>query len=423
MRQHLIASDARPQPWGDPASDWPILGRVAHARLAEALESPLLPNLPGEWIALPTNLLLSADFLTAFMHSVAARRAEGDRRTVFRAQLGEGASARRSRGRSGLSDCSKPGEGLALPLISAPEDNTAPPPNYVALLDAARDAEAIVIDPLDRSTIIATPKAYREGESEGIEVAASSRIAIHLEHRSHLQQANLEFLGAELLGALGKPKWQLALRYLWERFRPGPRRLFSRLGSGCKIHPTAVIEGSMLGEGCEVGAYALVRGSILGPGAVIEDGAHVQMCSLGANARVARQTSVFASVLMDGAHSAQTIMQMSVLGRDTATTTASWFLDVKLDKNVRVEAPPLAPEGAPTPGPPFRDAGTRFLGVDVGHEAFLGAGVYIAPGRMVPSHCRLVANPDLVLSSLGDVPPDATGGTFTVRKGRLEPIQ
>ena len=254
-------------------------------------------------------------------------------------------------------------------------------------------------------------------------MAASRRIAIHLEHRSHLQQANLEFLGAELLSALGKPKWQLALRYLWERFRPGPRRLFSKIGAGCKIHPTAIVEGSMLGEGCEVGAYALVRGSILGPGAVIEDGAHVQMCSLGNEARVARQTSVFASVLMDGAHSAQTIMQMSVLGRDTATTTASWFLDVKLDQNVRVEAPPLAPEGAPEPGPPFRDAGTRFLGVDVGHEAFLGAGVYIAPGRMVPSHCRLVANPDLVLSSLGEVSPNTTGGTFTIREGRLEPLQ
>lgn len=423
MRKHLIPSDTRPQPWADPASEWPILGRAAHARLAEALESPLLPTLPGEWIALPSNLLLSADFLAAFMNNVAARRAEGDRNTVFRAQLGEGASARRSRGRSGLSDCSKPGDGLALPLISAPESIDAPPANYEGLLDAARNAEPIVVDPLERSTTIPTPKVYREGDSEGIEVAASRRIAIHLEHRSHLQQANLEFLGAELLSALGKPKWQLALRYLWERFRPGPRRLFSKIGAGCKIHPTAIVEGSMLGEGCEVGAYALVRGSILGPGAVIEDGAHVQMCSLGNEARVARQTSVFASVLMDGAHSAQTIMQMSVLGRDTATTTASWFLDVKLDQNIRVEAPPLVPEGAPAPGPPFRDAGTRFLGVDVGHEAFLGAGVYIAPGRMVPSHCRLVANPDLVLSSLGEVSPNTTGGTFTIREGRLEPLQ
>jgi NDP-sugar pyrophosphorylase family protein len=233
-------------------------------------------------------------------------------------------------------------------------------------------------------------------------------------HRSHVQQANLELLGATFVRSMARPKFLLSLRYLYERWRPGARRLFSRIGARSRIHPTAIVEASSLGADCEIGAYAIVRGSVLGDGVVVEDGAHVQMSCLGSTARIARQTSVFASVLMEGAHSAQAVMQMSVLGRHSATTSASWFVDVRLGGNVRVEGPMSS----------LLDAGTRFLGCDMGHNSFLGAGVTVASGRMLPSNAKIVADPKAALSKLGSVDPlDGRGQVFAVRNGQLEALK
>jgi carbonic anhydrase/acetyltransferase-like protein (isoleucine patch superfamily) len=288
-------------------------------------------------------------------------------------------------------------------------------PHTVAeLLAAAAGAAAIAVDPAERKHSIPAPRAYADEGEDHIDVAASTRIALWLEHRSHLQQANLEMLGATFLRSMGRPKLLLGLRYLFERWRPGARRLFSRIAAGCKIHPTAIIEASSIGPGCEIGAYAIVRASVLGEGVAIEDGAHVQMACLGSGARIARQTSVFASVLMEGAHSAQAVMQMSVLGRHSATTSASWFVDVRLEGNVRVESS----------GAGLLDSGTRFLGCDMGHASFLGAGVTVAAGRMLPSNAKIIADPKSSLSTLGSVDPmDGGGRIFVVKGGSLEPLR
>jgi NDP-sugar pyrophosphorylase family protein len=279
------------------------------------------------------------------------------------------------------------------------------------LLAACSQAFPVVVDPQEQTKTFPAPRAYGDDGQDHIAIAASTRIALWLEHRSHLQQANLELLGATFLRSMGRPKFLLALRYLYERWRPGARRLFSEVGPGCTIHPTAIVEASCLGAGCSIGAYAIVRGSVLGDAAVIEDAAHVQMSSIGPGARVARQTSVFACVLMEGAHSAQAVMQMSVLGRHSATTSASWFIDVRLNGRVLVESE----------GSGLLDSGTKFLGCDMGHNSFIGAGVTVAPGRMLPSNAKIVADPGAALSKLGSVDPlDGGGALFIVKDGSLE---
>ncbi|MEE2829340.1 MAG: hypothetical protein VX498_09140, partial [Myxococcota bacterium] len=170
-----------------------------------------------------------------------------------------------------------------------------------------------------------------------------------------------------------------------------------------------------LGPGCEIGAYAIVRGSMLGEGVSIEDGAHVQMSVLADRSRVARQTSVLASVLMEGAHSAQGVMQMSVLGRHAATTSASWFMDVRITGSVRVES-------GDDRG--LLDAGTRFLGCDVGHDCFVGAGVIVAPGRMLPGRSKIIADPRTCMSSIGEVDPmDGGDAIYATVDGRLEQVR
>lgn len=414
MPTTILPCKLRPVPWGDLPADWILLGRPAREHLSSALRSVAGLAHPDDEFVLPENLLLSAEFLAEFVGRVADLRQAGNHSEVLRAQLGEGAAAARSRGRSSLSDLSSEDEGLALPLLAFPGGSDLPT-TIDELFQSARGATGVTIDPLERTQLLPSPRAYADKDKEGIEVAASTRIAIYLEHRSHLQQASLEMLGAQFLRALDRPRWLMGLRFLWERFRPGARRLFSQIGRGCSIHPTAIIEGSSLGTNCDVGAYAIVRGSVLGDDVSIEDGAHVQMSSLGDMTRVARQTSVFASVLMEGAHSAQSVMQMSVLGRHSATTSASWFVDVRLNGTVRVEG---GEAGA------LLDSGTRFLGCDMGHNSFLGAGVTVAAGRMLPSNARIVSDPQANLGTLGEVNPlDGGGGIYAVRDGRLERIQ
>lgn len=424
MQAYIVPTETSLPPWGDPTPQWRVLGRPLSVLQLEALiggkggggpVSGFAPSPPsdGPLLVLTDDLLVSREFVADFL-AIAATR--GDERPLI-ACLGPGTAAARSAGRSALP--AGPDGSLPVPMLLWPRSQRPCPTSWAELLEAAIDAEAVVIDPQEQTQEIPVPRAYAEEGKETITAAASLRVALHLRHRTHLLQANLDWLGREFLAAMGStPKWLLALRYVWERLRPGPRRLFSKIGKGCTIHPTAIVEASSLGDGVEVGAYAIVRASILGEGATVEDGAHVQMCVLDDAARVARQTSVFASVLMEGAHSTQGVMQMSVLGRHAATTSASWFMDVRFDgENVRVEPPP-GDEGG------LLDAGTRFLGCDVGHGTIVGAAVLVASGRMLPSHATVVTNPATIVSKLDSVIDvmDAGDAVLTVRDGKLEPM-
>lgn len=405
MRQHVISSGLNPAPWGEPATDWPLLVRPTRSWTEEALISATCPSsLKDHSLVYPDNLLLSPEFVSDFFTGANSAASGG----TFQAFLGPGDSARRSAGRSSLASVDG---ALPLPLLLCPPGSESLPQTMAELLSACAQASPVVVDPQEKTQTFPAPRAYGDDGQDHIKIAASTRIALWLEHRSHLQQANLELLGATFVRSMGRPKFLLALRYLYERWRPGARRLFSKIGPRCTIHPTAIIEASSIGAGCSIGAYAIVRGSVLGEDAVIEDAAHVHMSSIGPSARVARQTSVFACVLMEGAHSAQAVMQMSVLGEHSATTSASWFSDVRLTGNVQVEGEAGG----------LLDSGTKFLGCDMGHNSFIGAGVTVAPGRMLPSNARIVADPRAVLSKLGSVDPTGGGGAiFVVSDGSLE---
>jgi carbonic anhydrase/acetyltransferase-like protein (isoleucine patch superfamily) len=417
MKASVISTTHAPPPWGDPPREWKILGvpvaERQRAALPEILSGP--PPAGDPVLVLPDDLLVSREFVDAFL-AIASTR---DGKRPLLACLGPGAAASRSAGRSALPP--SPDGSLPLPLLLWQGTQAAAPASLEELLTAAIDAEPVVVDSAEQSREIEVPRAYADEGKTTITASASPRIAIHLRHRTHLLQANLDWLGGEFVRNMGqKSKLLLALRFVWERYlRPGPRRLFSKIGRGCRIHPTAIVEASRLGDGCEIGAYAIVRASVLGAGCTIEDGAHVHMCILDDGARVGRLTATFACYFMEGSHSTQGMMQMGVLGRHTATSRASWFLDVRFDGgNVRVEPP------AHDPSAGLLDSGTRFLGCDVGHETVIGAAVLIAPGRMLPSRAKVIADPRGVASKLDERIDllDAGGAIVVVRDGRLEPL-
>ena len=402
-------------PWGDRPATWPVLNRAAlhHTRdalLAAGLALDLAGERADRLLLLPDDLLLSVEFVRDFL-AIAGTRPK-DRPLV--ACLGPGLNASRSAGRSALPP--GPDGSLPVPLVLWQGSQEPAPTDLDELLEVARAAEAVVVDAKEQTRELDVPRAYCDPGKETMTVGGSARVALHLRHRSHLQQANSEMLGAAFLRTLGGNKLLLALRWLWGKLRPGPRRMFCRIGRGCRIDPTAIIEGATLGPGCEIGAYAIVRASVLGRGVAIEDGAQVQMCVLGDKVRVGRQTAMLGCVLMEGSNPTMGMMQFSVLGRHSATTKASWFQDTRFDnKNIQVEAPPGDPRG-------LLDAGTRFLSVDVGHGTVVGANVMIAAGRMLPGGAQVIGDPALVASRIDDTfdRTDAGGAILVARDGRLQ---
>jgi carbonic anhydrase/acetyltransferase-like protein (isoleucine patch superfamily) len=417
MRARILTTDHVLPPWGDRPADWHVLLRPAAEWTREALAEVGIELDAGSDPPAAGTLLLSDDVLVSpeFLRDFAAIASTRPDAPPLVACLGPGFAASRSAGRAAL----KPGPdgSLPIPMVLWQGSQDRPPSTPNDLLALAEGAEPVVVDPQQSAHELPVPRAYADPGKETMTVAGSTRIALHLRHRSHLLQANSEMLGASFLRTLGGAKWKLASRWLWGKLRPGPRRMFSRIGKGCKIDPTAIVEGCQLGDGCEVGAHAILRAAVLGEGVSIEDGAHVQMSVLDDRSRVGRQTALLGCVLMEGAHSSQRMMQFATLGRHTATTAASWFMDTRFDgKNITVEAPPGDPAK-------ILDAGTRFLACDVGHGTIVGANILLAAGRMLPGHALITCDPKMVLSKIDGAidPTDAGGAMLVVRDGKLEP--
>jgi len=422
----IVATDTAPPPWGDAPRDWPLLLEPVGDRVRRELnDAGLIEGVPG--LVLPDDLLVNAGFVRAFL--AAAGEVPGDGPVV--AAQGKSLAADRARGRSWFGEVPAPDGALRIPLILLRGPDERSP------VDIAADPETAVavVDPDEQAREVPVPRVYAEPGKDGITFSGCANVALHLTHRTHLLQANLDMLGAEFT-ALGERKARVALRYLWDRLLPG-RVVLSKRGKGCRIHPTAIVEACRLGDNVEIGAYAVVRGCVIGDGAAIEDGAQAHIAIIGPKARIARQTAIFLTLMMEGSHSAQSLIQTGVLGRHSATVSDCWFLDVRVAEveegpdgllpgrslPIMVEAGP----GHPKEGS-FVDSGSRLLGCTVGHETMVAAGVVVAPGRALPSRATIVG-PDKYLlartaltSDDGEPMADGGGGIFQVSDGRLKRV-
>lgn len=387
-RVYVQPTGRRIAPFDDPVSEVPVANRPLGAWLDDALAGAGLTRIDAlepPCLVVPDTLFTTAGALRAFVDGAAGRDAVlGLTDSVF----GERTTP------------VQPG------VARIPDGWRFDAVRFVS----GRDEEAVVVwvDPEEERHALELPRPFREPGRDEISLPRHPVMTVH--HWVHVLWANQAAGAAE---ARARPRWQLLFQVLWALARtvlalqwPDKWRILgrmNRIGRGCDIHPTAVVEGSTLADGVTVGPHARVLFSRLGEGATVMPGALVELSTLGARAAVAQYSAVRLCVLHDDAFCSQQMMQASVVGRDVLTTVASYCIDLNLERTVRV---PL--DGA------MHDTGTRFLGSAIGHRSVLGTGVWVASGRAIPNDTVLVKDPGEVLAR-----PEPLDGPATIRDGRM----
>ncbi len=276
---------------------------------------------------------------------------------------------------------------------------------YVVKGDPPVDA---VVDPMETVVALPVPAQYTGGAKAELSLPRDPFLTLH--HWVHLLWANQ---AAGAIPLRRTPTWRGALTLLWAALRAFSvnrwrvLRQLSRVGRGCDIHPTALIEGATLGDGVTVGPYARVLFSTVGDGATIMAGAQVEASTLGERAVVCQGTVVRGCLLYPEAIAGQQVMQMCVLGKGVVTTLASYAIDLDFERPIRV---PL--DGA------LHSTGTQFLGSAFGHRSRIGTGLWMSHGRMIPNDAVVIRHPDDVLRA---IPEHLGAGPHVNEGGRLVP--
>lgn len=241
----------------------------------------------------------------------------------------------------------------------------------------------------------------------------TTSVCLHLTHWLHVLQANRLAIQVRWVDEVVRRPWWGAWLLL-KGALPGRGRFLWRLlgrsnwiGKGVDIHPTARVEGAIIGDGVKIGAQALVRASIIGPGAVLEDRCNVAYSVIGPETFVSKYTLVYTTATFEQANVGGSV-QMCLFGRRASVTPRTTPIDVVPGGKVRVQH-----EGRLVP------VDVPVLGSAFGHDCFVGADVYIGPGRALPNGLKISPSPSRVLTRL---PPEVDPKVvYTVRDGALVP--
>jgi UDP-N-acetylglucosamine diphosphorylase / glucose-1-phosphate thymidylyltransferase / UDP-N-acetylgalactosamine diphosphorylase / glucosamine-1-phosphate N-acetyltransferase / galactosamine-1-phosphate N-acetyltransferase len=408
MRCHLLDTGTRIEPFLDPIGEAPVANRPLaewQRRVAASCGLELVQGggeAEGPCLVMADDLFVTRGLMRAFLAGIEG--APTDRPCVLLVEAS--AQLRQSAALQGLDlqlDDDDERASARFPLWYLPKGVRGPPPDLVA-------CHPISVRPREKILRIPVPEHWF-GRPEML-LPLTKQAALRLQHWSHLLAANRL---AWALDWLELPRWRLWLLGLGILLRavvPTRARLLrasSRIGRGCEIHPTAVIEGSILGAGVKVGPFAVVRFSRLGAGTWVQDHGKVTLSVLGDKTLVSAGSTVNFCVSYPEASASQILMQLSVLGRRCVTTGGGFMMDMRFDGEVRVMH-----RGEVHP------AGSRFLGSAIGHDVILGTGFWLAPGRAIPNGAVVVRDPDDVVRR---VPGRVEPGTVLVpRGGALVPL-
>ena len=220
---------------------------------------------------------------------------------------------------------------------------------------------------------------------------------LQIDHWSHLQQVNVLAMAAFgsqqrrqfLESAWPARLWQ-GLRLLLRARSANPFRVaaaLSHLDPDCVVHPTATVEASVLGRGVTIGPFAVVRGSLLGDGVRVDEHASINGSVLCKGAQVCAGATVNLCLLMEGALVSRCGgLQASVFGRHSFLAQHAIVMDRSFSEEIKV-----LQDGR------RQSCGRHFLGVALGHEARIGAGVVLGFGTQIPNGASVVLDANRVL--------------------------
>jgi carbonic anhydrase/acetyltransferase-like protein (isoleucine patch superfamily) len=384
MNAWIEPTGRRVQPFDDPVGETPIANRPLsewQAELIRAAGLQLVETCRPPCLVIPDTLFASEVVLRRFVEGAAGRNAV---LVLATSQFGK---------------------------------STTPVQPGVTAIDAGWRFEAVrwlagddappvdvIVDPEER--VIPLPLSEAFGNPEVIPLARHPVMTIH--HWVHIVWANH---AAAVLEGRRVPPRRWLLRIVWAAIRARSRNKWrvlarmNRIGAGCDIHPSAVVEGSTLGRGVTVGPHARVLFSRLADGVTILTGAEVQASTIGTRATVGQRAELRFTVVYPEAVPGQVLMQACVLGRRVVTTPASYSLDVNLEREVRVML-----DGR------LHGTGTRHLGSAYGHDSRVAPGVFLAPGRAIPNGSVVIKDPSEIVTR---VPERAADGPMINRGGTL----
>jgi hypothetical protein len=359
---------------GDPLAD----ALVLDTPLSAWRDSPVEPHpgvLHGPAFLLGADLWVSPDFCQRFMDA-SQYHAQGKVTRLARDAQGPGRFA------DPLSRLARSADGSRI-LFDAwfiPAGCTLDASDAAAL-DAATGVDLVV--GAFAMALPADPEVLGGGATE-LSLMLSRTACSPVSHWVELQRTNLLALPVR---THGNRAWGI-LRYLWAAARAGTLRparvsaLLNTHGEGCRIHPSAVLEGCRLGNHVEVGPGAVVRGSRLSDGVVVGPQALVDLSVVGRDARIQRRAMVTASVVYPQARVGG-VVQLGVCGRNSSNKMFSVGTDMRLGGPVRV----TTPDG-------LRPVDLGYQGVCFGHDSFVGSGVWIAPGRVIEAGRKITRRKD-----------------------------
>jgi hypothetical protein len=384
-------SGRRIEPFLDPVEDVPILNRPLGVWQQAALEGAGLIRVPEPrppCLLVPDNFFATAGALRAFVDGAAGRNAV---LVLKRSLFGRTVAAVRR-------DVSETEDGWRFNAVRFDDGTGADPVD-------------VVVDPDEK--IVELPALEHYYGSDKIEVSLVRHPVFTLHHWVHILWANQFASGLEVRCI---PTWKVVLHVAWAALRALSLNRWkllgklNRIGRGCDIHPTAIVEGSTLGDGVSVGPHARVLLSHVGDGAMVMPGAQVELSTVGARAVIAQQSVLRFCVLYPEAFMGQYLMQQCILGNQAVTSGGGFSIDLNFEKEIRV---PLDGQ--------LHSTGMRFMGSAFGHRCRVGTGLWLASGRAIPNDCFIIRDPRAVLS---DVPTDcADKGPVVARACSAEPTR
>ena len=181
-------------------------------------------------------------------------------------------------------------------------------------------------------------------------------------------------------------------------------------GKNVSIHPTAIVEGCIIGDGVSIGPQALVRNSIISAGSTLQERVNVAFSVIGKQSFVSKHSVIHACASFEEADMCMRGMQFCLVGRQAALTTRATPIDISPGKPIRVEV-----DGS------VQETQQKMLGACFGHNVFIGADVYIAPGRSIPNNIKIISDTSKILARLPkDVEPERT---YAVKNSTLQLIE